>query len=79
MPSTKFVVQSGSEVVLTIRRGERKLKFPITRARIEIHPVRYAVKASPEGEVGYIRLTQFSANAASEMGEAIEDLRVPGT
>ncbi len=64
----------GSEVTLTIRRGEREIQFPITRARIEIHPVRYNTQVSPEGEVGYIRLTQFSANAASEMSQAIEDL-----
>lgn len=63
-----------SEVVLTIRRGEQQLDVPITRARIEIHPVRYSTQSGPDGEVGYIRLTQFSANAAEEMAEAIEDL-----
>ncbi|PSR16636.1 peptidase S41 [filamentous cyanobacterium CCP3] len=68
----------GSEVTLTIRRGEQELEVPITRARIEIHPVRYNVQAGPEGEVGYIRLTQFSANAAEEMSEAIEDLESQG-
>jgi carboxyl-terminal processing protease len=64
----------GSEVTLTVMRGDREIDFPITRARIEIHPVRYSTQPGPEGEVGYIRLTQFSANAASEMSEAIEDL-----
>lgn len=64
----------GSQVVLTIRRGEENLEIPISRARIEIHPVRYDVQTGPEGPVGYIRLTQFSAQAASEMSEAIEDL-----
>jgi carboxyl-terminal processing protease len=64
----------GSQVVLTIRRGEETLEVPITRARIEIHPVRYTVQAGPEGPVGYIRLTQFSANAASEMSDAIKAL-----
>ncbi|MGB3200591.1 MAG: carboxyl-terminal processing protease CtpC [Nodosilinea sp.] len=68
----------GSSVTLTIRRGEQELEVPITRARIEIHPVRYNVQAGPEGQVGYIRLTQFSANAATEMGEAIEDLESQG-
>jgi len=64
----------GSQVVLIIRRGEETLEVPITRARIEIHPVRYTVQAGPEGPVGYIRLTQFSANAASEMSDAIKAL-----
>ncbi|MBE9113424.1 PDZ domain-containing protein [Nodosilinea sp. LEGE 07298] len=68
----------GSSVTLTIRRGEQELEVPITRARIEIHPVRYNVQTGPEGQVGYIRLTQFSANAAEEMSEAIEDLEGQG-
>ncbi|PSN11988.1 peptidase S41 [filamentous cyanobacterium CCT1] len=68
----------GSEVTLTIRRGEQELEVPIVRARIEIHPVRYNVQAGPEGEVGYIRLTQFSANAAEEMSDAIKDLESQG-
>ena len=63
-----------SQVELTVSREGRPLEFELTRARIEIHPVRYSVKAGPEGTVGYIRLTQFSANAASEMRDAIEAL-----
>ncbi|HIK45257.1 MAG TPA: PDZ domain-containing protein [Leptolyngbyaceae cyanobacterium M65_K2018_010] len=68
----------GSEVTLSIRRGEDRIEVPITRALIEIHPVRYSTQPGPEGLVGYIRLTQFSANAASEMSEAIEDLEKQG-
>ncbi|MBD2113200.1 MULTISPECIES: carboxyl-terminal processing protease CtpC [Cyanophyceae] len=68
----------GSEVTLTLRRGEEQLEFSMVRARIEIHPVRYNVQAGPEGQVGYIRLNQFSANAAEEMGAAIEDLEGQG-
>lgn len=64
----------GSNVVLTIRRGNQEIDFEIERARIEIHPVRYNVQASPSGPVGYIRLNQFSANAAQEMEDAIQDL-----
>ncbi|MBD2105507.1 carboxyl-terminal processing protease CtpC [Nodosilinea sp. FACHB-13] len=68
----------GSEVTLTLRRGEEQLEFSMVRARIEIHPVRYNVQAGPEGQVGYIRLNQFSANAAEEMGAAIDDLEGQG-
>jgi len=64
----------GSDVTLTIRREDELLDFNLTRARIEIHPVRYSVKEEAEGPVGYIRLTQFSSNAAAEMKTAIEDL-----
>jgi carboxyl-terminal processing protease len=64
----------GSQVQLKIRRGEQEIEYQLTRARIEIHPVRYSYQESPEGPIGYIRLTQFSANAAAEMREAIQSL-----
>lgn len=69
---------AGSEVTLTIKRGEQELDFRLERARIELHPVRYTLQDSSTGKVGYIRLTQFSANAADEMKEAIDDLEGKG-
>ncbi|MDY7014418.1 MAG: S41 family peptidase [Cyanobacteriota bacterium] len=64
--------EEGTEVTLTVKRGEKEIDYPITRARIEIHPVRARAEETDLGEVGYIRLNQFSANAAKEMREAIE-------
>lgn len=64
----------GSQVTLTIERGDKQVDYTITRARIEIHPVRYSYRPEPEGGIGYIRLNQFSAIAAQEMGEAIKEL-----
>ena len=64
----------GTEVNLTILRGNQELAFPITRAKIEIHPVRTSTQPSSMGTVGYIRLNTFSANAADEMRDAITDL-----
>ena len=63
-----------SSVTLSVSREGEALDFELSRARIEIHPVRYSVENSEEGTVGYIRLTQFSANASTEMQEAIEAL-----
>ena len=68
----------GSSVKLTIQRGEQLIDFEIKRARIEIHPVRYTYQSGTEGGIGYIRLTQFSANAAAEMRQAIQDLERQG-
>lgn len=65
--------EEGTEVTLTIKRGSQEIDYPISRARIEIHPVRARLENSPIGPVGFIRLNQFSANAAGEMREAIED------
>lgn len=67
----------GSRVTLTVRRGEdRIIEFPLIRDRIEIHPVRYEPRVNGQDNtpIGYVRLTQFSANAAEEMRDAIKDL-----
>jgi carboxyl-terminal processing protease len=65
----------GSSVKLTIRRGDRETDYTLKRAKIEIHPVKYSVQQGAKGDkVGYIRLTQFSANAADEMRNAIQNL-----
>lgn len=66
--------EPGTSVNLTVQRGNKQIDYQLTRAKIEIHPVRYESKNSPNGKVGYIRLTQFSANAAQEMRTAIKDL-----
>ncbi|MBD2125655.1 S41 family peptidase [Microcoleus sp. ZQ-A2] len=66
--------EPGSSVKLTVQRGNKQIDYQLTRAKIEIHPVRYDSKNSPNGKVGYIRLTQFSANAAQEMRTAIKEL-----
>ncbi len=65
---------ANTQVVLTVRRNNKELQFEVTRAQIEIHPVRANARQSQVGKVGYIRLTQFSANAAAEMRKAIKDL-----
>ena len=64
-----------TDVTLTVARDQQKLTFTITRARIELHAVRSSVKQTPRGDVGYIRLSQFSSNASAEMQAAIRDLK----
>ena len=68
----------GTEVNLTIRRGDQEMDFLLQRALIEIHPVRYSVQQQNGEQVGYIRLNQFSANASEEMRDAIQDLEAQG-
>lgn len=63
-----------TQVRLTVLRGAQQLDFNLKRAKIEIHPVRASVQQSPTGKIGYIRLVQFSANAAPEMRDAIQKL-----
>lgn len=65
---------AGTQVTLTILRGNQELVFPLKRERIEIHPVRFSSRQTPAGKIGYIRLIQFSSNAAKEMRQALEEL-----
>ena len=66
--------EPGTSVTLTIKRNGNLKDFRIKRAKIEIHPVKFSQNQSPAGNIGYIRLNQFSANAAKEMRDAIKDL-----
>jgi carboxyl-terminal processing protease len=63
-----------TSVTLTVKRGNEQKDYKLLRQVIEIHPVKARVDSTPEGRIGYIRLTQFSAQASAEMKEAIEDL-----
>ncbi|WP_330204293.1 carboxyl-terminal processing protease CtpC [Cyanobacterium sp. Dongsha4] len=63
----------GTQVTLTIEREGKVKDYTLTRAKIEIHPVRARIENTPNlGKIGYIRLVQFSGNAAQEMKDAIE-------
>lgn len=63
----------GTDVTLTIQRDNKKLNYEITRARIEVHPVKTRLHETPQGqEIGYIRLNQFNSNAPEEMRNAIK-------
>lgn len=73
--------EQGTSVTLTIQRGDKQVDYPLKRARIEIHPVRYSLRNTSTGNIGYIRLNQFSAISAQEMRDAInklEDQKVIG-
>ncbi len=63
-----------SKLQITVNREGEPLEFDLTRANVELYPVRYSVETGPAGSIGYIRLSQFSAPAADEMREAIQDL-----
>ncbi len=65
--------QPGTSVTLTIKRGDKEVDYTVTRATIELHPVKARIENSSIGTIGYIRLTQFSAQATQEMRQTLED------
>jgi carboxyl-terminal processing protease len=70
--------RAGTPVKITILRGSEKKEFNLVRAKIEIHPVKARVETTPIGKIGYIRLNQFSAQAGTEMGQAIREQEAEG-
>ncbi len=71
--------KEGTSVTLTIQRdGSQIMDFKLLRQQIEIHPVEAKYRPKELGGIGYIRLKQFSANAAAEMGTAIQKLESQG-
>jgi carboxyl-terminal processing protease len=71
---------TGTKVTLKIQAKEGEPKsIELVRDRIALNPV-YAVLDSSQNNtpIGYIRLTQFSANAPSELASAIAQLEEQG-
>lgn len=64
---------AGSQVTLLIERPGEETPFEVTvtRARIEIPLVEAKML---EGDIAYIRLTEFSATATSQMKDGLEEL-----
>jgi carboxyl-terminal processing protease len=70
----------GSVVSLLIgREGEPDKEIILMRDRIELNPVIAELRLSPQKQpIGYLRLTQFNANAAMELAHAVNDLEKKG-
>ncbi len=65
----------GTVVILKIIHEEQPAKeYDLLRARIELNPVTSALRTTEHHRVGYIRLTQFNANAQAEVASAIAAL-----
>ncbi len=63
----------GTEVMLTMRRGEELIDFTVMRARIEIPNIEARVE---EGNIGYIRLYQFTSDARRQIDQALDELDI---
>ncbi|MDZ7950854.1 carboxyl-terminal processing protease CtpA [Nostoc sp. DedQUE09] len=78
--ATRMRGPSGSLVTLVIERdGEAETEIRLTRDRIALNPVVSDLRVSAEGApIGYLRLTQFNANASTELAHAISSLEKKG-
>lgn len=63
----------GTEVELTMRRGEELIDFVIVRARIEIPNIEVRIE---DGDVGYIRLYQFTGDARQQIQRALDEVEI---
>ena len=70
----------GSRVTLTVERdGEAKSEIQLVRSRIALNPVLAELRSgSQQVPIGYIRLSQFNANAVAELSHAIANLEKQG-
>ncbi|MBE9215668.1 PDZ domain-containing protein [Plectonema cf. radiosum LEGE 06105] len=69
----------GTTVSLTIERDDAPTQeILIVRDRITLNPVIAKLKKDQENNIGYIRLTQFNANAPIELAHAISELEKQG-
>lgn len=70
----------GSIVTLVIERDtEGTLEIQLVRGQIALNPVVAQLRSSPQGlPIGYIRLTQFNANASMDLAHAISSLEEKG-
>ena len=67
--------EEGTEVTLTILRGEKKFDVTVKRASVEVEVVKYSML---DGSIGYIKINNFEANSADRTIEAIAALRGQG-
>lgn len=62
----------GTDIVLTIERGDEIFDVTITREIIKINPVPYACLY--DSDIGYVRLASFSRQAESKLETAVDSL-----
>ncbi len=68
---SKIRGEVGTQVSLTIKRGEEELVFKMTREKIETKSVEWEIK---EGNIGYIEISRFDSNTTSQTQEATKAL-----
>jgi len=77
--ATKMRGKIGTKVKLKVQTpGQEPVEIELQRDRITLNPVYANMDTSTGQSIGYIRLTQFSANATKEVAHAIDHLETQG-
>ena len=63
---------SGTDLTIKVKRGNEILSFDLTRAKIIIKNVPY--HGIVKDNIGYIKLTEFTTDAAKEVKNALVEL-----
>lgn len=71
----KIKGEKGTNVNLTISRNGKEFKVDIKRDEIKIKSVKYRVI---EGDIGYIKISQFTTDVEGEVQVAVDKLREQG-
>jgi len=66
----------GTPIKITVKRQDKELNFSLNRAKIIINNVTYAGMVNDD--IGYIKLNEFTTNAASEVKNALIKLKKAG-
>lgn len=70
--------EAGTEVTVTLKRGDEVLDFTLTRERIETESVGYTALDGEHSDIGYISISSFIKSTDEDFKDAVEDLRSQG-
>lgn len=74
---SKITGKAGTEVTVTVRRGDETIDFTVKRANIETDSVIHgSLKENPE--IGYIHMTMFKRGTDKEFKDAVKSLKEEG-
>ena len=62
----------GDKIVLVVKRGEEELTFNLTVSAIEIPSVSSEIKEQDNKKIGYISISNFAANTASQFEKELK-------
>ena len=69
--------EAGTEVTVTIKRGDEVIDFTLNRARIETDSVAYSV-LDGHPDIGYIYISSFIKGTDNDFKDAVKDLKSQG-